>query len=70
LRVSLSHIASVLTRQGWGPATLALDAQDAFDVSGGGVRRITGDPLPFILVSTGRADPAPLGLDETVNIYR
>jgi uncharacterized protein (TIGR03083 family) len=66
---SLSHIAQVLTDQGWGPATLALDGRPEFAVSGGG-RRITGDPGAFILVSTGRAPTATLGLDETVNIYR
>ena len=27
-------------------------------------------PLAFVLAATGRAYPAPLGLDETVNIYR
>jgi len=26
--------------------------------------------MTFILVSTGRADPGLLGLDESVNIYR
>ena len=31
---------------------------------------MTGDPLAFVLAATGHADPAPLGLDETVNIYR
>jgi uncharacterized protein (TIGR03083 family) len=33
-------------------------------------RRVTGDPLQFILAATGRADPSALGLDEAVNIYR
>lgn len=28
------------------------------------------DALQFILAATGRSDPAALGLDETVNIYR
>jgi hypothetical protein len=27
-------------------------------------------PHDFVLAATGRLDPAPLGLDETVNIYR
>jgi uncharacterized protein (TIGR03083 family) len=67
---SLSHIAAELTTQGWGPATLALDGEPTFDVDGGGGQRVTGDPLAFILAATGRADPAPLGLDPSVNIYR
>jgi uncharacterized protein (TIGR03083 family) len=70
MRVAVSHLADELTNQGWGPATLALDGQAEFPVSGGGGRRITGDPLTFILVATGREDPAVLGLDETVNVYR
>jgi len=38
-------------------------------IGSGGGQRITGDPLAFILAATGRADPTPLGLDDTVNIY-
>jgi uncharacterized protein (TIGR03083 family) len=70
LRASVSHVAQVLTGNGWRPATLALDGIPEFEVSGGGGKPITGDPLAFVLAATGRADPAPLGLDETVNIYR
>jgi uncharacterized protein (TIGR03083 family) len=66
---SLSHIAQVLTDQQWRPATLQLDGYQPFEISGGGPA-ITGDPLAFILASTGRSDPGPLGLDPTVNIYR
>jgi uncharacterized protein (TIGR03083 family) len=69
LRPSVSHIAQVLTDQGWGPATLGLDGMEPFTVSGGG-RAVTGDPMAFVLAATGRADPAPLGLDPAVNIYR
>jgi uncharacterized protein (TIGR03083 family) len=70
LRASVSHVTDVLTRQGWGPATVALDGMEEVGVSGGGARRIGGDPLHFVLTATGRADPTELGLDETVNIYR
>jgi uncharacterized protein (TIGR03083 family) len=69
IRPAVSHLAQVLTEQGWGPATLALDGLGEFPVSGGGPA-VTGDPAAFVLVATGRADPAPLGLDETVNVYR
>jgi hypothetical protein len=31
---------------------------------------VSGDPYDFVLVATGRGDPATFGLDETVNIYR
>jgi uncharacterized protein (TIGR03083 family) len=74
MTASISHIADVLTREGWGPAVLALDGMAEFSVSGGGNRtggsRFTGDPLAFVLAATGRADPRPLGLDESANIYR
>jgi uncharacterized protein (TIGR03083 family) len=69
LRGSVSHFAEVLEQQGWGPATLALDGLDEFPISGGG-QRVTGDPHEFVLAATGRGDPAALGLDETVNVYR
>jgi uncharacterized protein (TIGR03083 family) len=69
LAPSVSHIAQILTDQGWDAATLSLDDLPVFEVSGGG-RTISGPAMPFILVATGRADPAALGLDSSVNIYR
>ncbi len=70
IRAAVSHITAVLSDQGWGPATVALDGIEPFEVSGGGERTICGDPVAFVLAGTGRGDPAALGLDETVNIYR
>ncbi len=67
---SVSHIAQILTDQGWGPATLKLEGLDEFPVSGGAGDLITGDPMTFILVSTGRAPASNMGLDDSVNIYR
>jgi len=69
IRPSLSHIAQVLTDQGWASATLVLDGVEQFPVSGGG-RSITGDAFAFVLASTGRGDPGTFGLGEDVNIYR
>ncbi|HEX6310150.1 MAG TPA: maleylpyruvate isomerase family mycothiol-dependent enzyme [Acidimicrobiia bacterium] len=68
LEAAVSHVAYFLADKGWGPATLALDGTAEYEVGGGG-RRVTGDALVFVLAATGRADPAPLGLDATVNIY-
>jgi hypothetical protein len=34
-----------------------------------GGRRIDGDALQFVLVATGREDPASLDLDASVNLY-
>lgn len=67
---SISHISQVLTEQGYGAATLKLAGVPEFAVSGGGGDVITGDPMAFILVSTGRAPASSLGLDEAINIYR
>jgi hypothetical protein len=39
-------------------------------VSGGGGQRVTGDPMDFVLVATGRKDASALGLDDKVNVYR
>ena len=71
MRAAVSHIAAVLTDQGYPATTIDLDGIEPSEVSGGSAeRRITGDPLPFILAGTGRADPSTVGLDETINIYR
>ena len=69
LRAAVSHLADLLTQRGWGPATLVLQGLETFPISGGGAREVTGDPLSFVLVATGRADPSELGLDPTVNVY-
>jgi uncharacterized protein (TIGR03083 family) len=68
---SVSHIAQVLTDQGWRPATIRLEGLDEFRVGAGDEDSvIEGDAMQFVLVSTGRADPEVLGLDPAVNIYR
>jgi uncharacterized protein (TIGR03083 family) len=70
LRAGVHHLASMLTTQQWGPATLALDGMEEVAIGESGGPRITGDPHAFVLVASGRADPALFGLDETVNVYR
>jgi uncharacterized protein (TIGR03083 family) len=69
LKASASHLATELTKRGWGPATLALRGLPEFPIGDGSGRRVEGDPLEFVLIATGRADPAALGLDATVNVY-
>jgi len=69
LGAGLHHVAENLEVQGWGPATLALDDVEEIPIGAGGTR-VSGDPYAFVLVATGRGDPATFGLDETVNIYR
>ena len=68
LSASVEYLAGELTIRGWGPATLALDRLPRYDVNGGG-REITGDPMQFVLVATGRAEPATMGLEPRVSIY-
>lgn len=68
---SVSHITDTLTQEGAKPATVRLNGLNEFLVSGGDDSRIIeGDPMQFILVATGRADPATVGLDPEINIYR
>jgi hypothetical protein len=69
VKVSVSHLVDLLTQRGWGPAVVALDGLDEMPVSGGGGRRVVGDPLTFILVATGRQAAKDMGLDDSVNIY-
>ncbi len=68
LRGSVHWVAVELGRRGWGPATLALDGMEVVDVGSGG-EKIAGDPHEFLLIASGRADPAAIGLDESVNIF-
>jgi hypothetical protein len=68
LRASIAHVCETLGRWGWGLATVALEGLDELQVRGGG-RRVTGDPLQFLLAGSGRLDPARIGQDERVNIY-
>ena len=68
LAASVEYLAGELTTRGWGPATLALDGMPRHDVGAGGLE-VGGDPLQFVLVATGRADPASVGLEPGVSIY-
>ena len=73
LRASVVNVADQLTARGWGPVILALDGLEEIPVGDttetSNARRITGDPLTFLLAATGRGDPAPLGLDASVNVF-
>jgi uncharacterized protein (TIGR03083 family) len=69
LVASISMLENRLRRSGWGPARVELTGVPAFELGTGGPR-ISGDPLRFLLVGTGRADPEEFGLDDSVNIYR
>jgi hypothetical protein len=68
LAASVEYLAGELTTRDWGPATLALEGLPRHDVSGGG-GEITGDAMQFVLVATGRAEPATIGLEPGVSIY-
>jgi uncharacterized protein (TIGR03083 family) len=65
----VDHIVDSLAGRGWGPATVALDGLPELTIGNGSGIRVTGDPLTFALVATGRADPATLGLGPDVNLY-
>jgi uncharacterized protein (TIGR03083 family) len=68
MRPAVDHLAGLLEKRGWGPATLSFDGLETVVVGVGGPT-LTGDPLPFVLAATGRGDPEALGLDSSVNVY-
>lgn len=68
LEASVHWIAGELERLERGPATLALDGfGERLIGTGGPVLR--GDPMRFVLVATGRSDPAEFGADESINVH-
>ena len=69
LIASVEHVVQQLGKRGWGPARIALHGLPELRVGEPNGHVVTADPHEFVLVGTGRADPAPLGLDATVNIY-
>ena len=68
VRASVEYLATELRKRDWGPAVLTLDGLVPQEIGNGG-REIEGDPLTFVLIATGRAQPSLLGLDDSVNIY-
>lgn len=71
MRPAVHHVAILLEKKGWGPASLSFDGVETVTIGadGGSGVSLNGDPLPFVLAATGRGDPAALGLDPSVNIY-
>ncbi len=69
LRAGVHHVAHVLETRGFGPASLAFEQMEVVPVGTGAGATYSGDALEFVLASTGRIDPAPLGLEASVNIY-
>jgi uncharacterized protein (TIGR03083 family) len=68
LVAALECLTARLRRKGWGPARLAIDGMDGVVVGEGGPV-LRGDPWQFVLVASGRADPATFGVDDRVNVY-
>jgi uncharacterized protein (TIGR03083 family) len=69
LVAAVEHVAEVLGKRQWGPARLALHGLPEMSVGQANGTTVEGDPMEFVLVATGRADPARLGLGADVNIY-
>ncbi|MCX5208643.1 maleylpyruvate isomerase family mycothiol-dependent enzyme [Kitasatospora sp. NBC_00240] len=68
LAAGVHWLRSELDRLERGPATLKLTGLETLEIGSGGPV-VGGDPLQFLLVATGRLDPALLGLDESFNVY-
>jgi uncharacterized protein (TIGR03083 family) len=73
LRASVHYLAHALSQRGWGPATLAFDGMEEVAVGNESAnphaQTVSGDALAFVLAATGRADPASVGLDRSVNVF-
>ncbi|MEO3810830.1 maleylpyruvate isomerase family mycothiol-dependent enzyme [Sphaerisporangium sp. B11E5] len=76
LGASLDDVLRRLHESGFGPARVVLtgvgeEPQEVeFGSPGPDVPAVTVDAMDFLMVSTGRADPASLGFGPEVNIYR
>jgi uncharacterized protein (TIGR03083 family) len=69
LAASVLWVRAELERKGWHGARLLLDGLDEITIGPGGPV-VRGDPLRFVLAAAGRANPAELGLADSINVYR
>ena len=69
LVAAVEHVAETLAKRQWGPARLALHGLPEIAVGKANGRVVSADPHRFVMVATGRADSAELGLEPSVNIY-
>jgi uncharacterized protein (TIGR03083 family) len=69
LLAAVAHVQEQLTKRQWGPARLALEGLPELTVGQANGRVVRADPFRFVMVATGRADSAELGLEPSVNIY-
>jgi uncharacterized protein (TIGR03083 family) len=67
LACAVHHLVGYLEKQGRS-FTLELDGLEPIIVGNGG-EPVTGDPLTFVLIATGRQDPEALGLGSWANVY-
>jgi uncharacterized protein (TIGR03083 family) len=68
LEATVRWLRLALERRGWGPARLVLDGLGTYAIGEGGPE-LRGDPMTFVLVATGRAEPERFGADAGVNVY-
>jgi uncharacterized protein (TIGR03083 family) len=68
LEASVHWLAGELERLERGPVTIALDGFGEREIGTGGPV-LRGDPMRFVLVATGREDPAEFGADESINVH-
>jgi uncharacterized protein (TIGR03083 family) len=69
LVAAVAHVHEQLGKRSWGPARLALQGLPELSVGQANGRVVAADPYRFVMVATGRADSAELGLEPSVNIY-
>ncbi len=69
LVAAVAHVAEQLGKRQYGPVRLALHGLPELPVGEANGHAIAAEPHHFVMVATGRADAAELGLEPTVNIY-
>ncbi len=69
LTAAVAHVHEQLVRREYGPVRLALAGLPELTVGQPNGHSVAAEPHHFVMVATGRAAAAELGLDPAVNIY-
>lgn len=69
LKAAVAHVHEQLVKREYGPVRLALAGLPELTVGAANGHTVSADPHHFVMVATGRAAAAELGLEPAINIY-
>jgi uncharacterized protein (TIGR03083 family) len=69
LKAAVTHVHEQLVKREFGPVRLALAGLPELTVGAANGHTVSAEPHHFVMVATGRAAAAELGLEPAVNIY-